>query len=114
MLSSCHWMTLRHLRSTRTTNLTNFRHLTLRFRCKAFSGKTYINDEALAAEALKRKGLSSDGLDAADRNYFTQFRNLNSEQSYGRALEEATDTIGELMKLALKTERRFSTVLSVG
>ena len=50
--------------------------------------------------------MSSDGLDAADRNYFTQFRNLNSEQSYGRALEEATDTVAELMKTGAKDREK--------
>ena len=63
---------------------------------KVSTGKTYINDEALAIQALNRKGIASDGLDAADRHYFTNYRVFSENASYRKALEEATETLTRL------------------
>lgn len=72
---------------------------------KPSPGKEFINDEALGIQALNRKGIASDGLDAVDRNYFTNYRVFSENASYRKALEEATDTIKRLVKTTTDRDR---------
>ena len=64
---------------------------------KPTEGNTYISEPALVKEALNRKGLASDGLDAADRNYFTSLHTITDNATYQAALIEATKTLKPLV-----------------
>ena len=72
---------------------------------KPSPGKEVINDEALAKEALNRQGIASDGMDAASRSYFTNYRVFSDNASYRKALEEATDTIKRLIDTPADRDR---------
>ena len=63
---------------------------------KPSKGKTYISDENLVAESLRKSGIGEDGLTAADRNYFTNWSAITDSTSLQRALQESTKTLKRL------------------
>jgi hypothetical protein len=59
-------------------------------------GKTFISDEALVQESLRKAGIGEDGLTAADRKYFTNWGAISDSTGVQRALQEATQTLKRL------------------
>jgi hypothetical protein len=55
-----------------------------------------VNDKAMLAEMLRTSGIGDDGLDAADRLYFTNWRAITDQDSLRRALQESTATLRKL------------------
>ena len=63
---------------------------------KASAGKTYINDEALASQILKKAGKGPSGLSVSEESYFTNLKPFSDEASVRKALDEATETLKRL------------------
>jgi hypothetical protein len=63
---------------------------------KPTDGNKYINEPMLQEQLLKRRGLASDGLAQADRDYFTNFKSVSGEAGLVEILEEATKGLQKL------------------
>ena len=64
---------------------------------KPTGSNKYISDDALQAQALKNNGLGDDYMDAAGRDYFSNYRVFSNNESYQQALKEATATLKPLV-----------------
>jgi hypothetical protein len=54
------------------------------------AGNTYVSTDALRAELLRKNGLGEDGLTAANRHYFSNYKSLSDNIGIQRTIDEVT------------------------
>ena len=58
--------------------------------------KTYVSEPAAVAEAMRKSGIAEDGLTAADRKFFTNWKAVSDEAGIQKVVQESTRTLRKL------------------